>query len=236
MAEDCALTGWGHTPECWEPLAELGMPVNGVAPPDLADPRPPEGAIARAAGHLPEELGILMGWSLGGLVALEARQRCEGLVLIATPPSFLARPRYPAGMAEATFAEFRAGVASDPRAALRRFYALQFQGDAAPRGHWGGWRDRILDWNRSADALLGWLDALAGTDLTERPPALQGPTLIVHGEADPVVDAVATEFFAERGPDVQVRRIPGAGHAPHISHPEEVAEAIGRFVRYIAGW
>lgn len=236
MAEDRALAGWGHTGECWEPLAELGMPVHGDSPADLAVPEPATEAIPAAASALPAELGILMGWSLGGLVALEARERCQGLVLIGTPPSFLARTHYPAGMAEADFREFRAGVAADPAAALRRFYALQFQGDQAPRKLWGPWRDRILDLGRPAVVLLGWLDALAAADLTAAPPRLEVPTLVVHGEADPLVDPVATEFFAGLGPEVSVRRIPGAGHAPHISHPEEVGEAVGRFVRYIAGW
>lgn len=236
MAEDRALAGWGHNAACWDPLTELGLPVHGEPPAELAEPDPARDAIARAGAGLPEELGILMGWSLGGLVALEAQARCEGLVLIATPPSFLARASYPAGMAEATFREFRAGVATDPQAALRRFYALQFQGDEAPRSQWGAWRETVLDRQRPAAALLGWLDALAGSDLTAAPPALGAPTLVLHGDADAVVDPVAAEFFAELGPDVQVRRIPGAGHAPHISHPDEVAEAIGRFVRYIAGW
>ena len=236
MAEDRALAGWGHSAACWGPLAELGLPLHGEATADLAEPDPPADAIARAGARLPAELGILMGWSLGGLVALEARARCEGLVLIATPPSFLARARYPAGMAEATFREFRAGVATDPQTALRRFYALQFQGDQALRSQWGAWRDTVLDQQRPASALLGWLDALAVADLTAAPPSLAVPTLVLHGEADAVVDPAATDFFAELGPQVQVRRIPGAGHAPHISHPDEVAEAIGRFVRYIAGW
>lgn len=212
------------------------MPVNGTEPARLASPEPLATAVARAAGNLPQDLGILMGWSLGGQIAYRAHSRCAGLVLIATPPSFLARPSYPAGMAEEVFREFRAAVAADPGSALQRFFALQFRGDEADRRQWAAWRDAVLDWQRPAEDLVGWLDVLAATDLATDPDPLTVPTLVVHGEGDQVVDPAATQFFAGLGADVTVRPIAGAGHAPHISHPEEVAEAIGRFVRYVAGW
>ena len=89
--------------------------------------------LARAVSpHVPQGAAVL-GWSLGGMVALElARSRpgdLAALVLIATTPCFLARDDWPAGMKPGVLDGFAAGLARDYRRSLSNFLALQTWGD-----------------------------------------------------------------------------------------------------------
>jgi pimeloyl-[acyl-carrier protein] methyl ester esterase len=237
-----ALAGWGHRVGAWDELAATGLdldaralpghePGDGIAPGDCS--------LAAGAERVAGDWDLLLGWSLGGLAVLEAlrsgRARTRALVLIATPPAFLASPAHPAGMDPAVFAEFRDGLAGDPLATLRRFHALQFHGDRAPRSVWAPARvrDRRLALEADPAVLAAWLAVLAGADLTPAPPELTVPTLVLHGAADRVVDPAAADFFAGCGDRVTTRILPGAGHAPHIAHPEETGSHIADFRHHL---
>jgi pimeloyl-[acyl-carrier protein] methyl ester esterase len=236
------MAGWGHTAEAWERLTVTGTEVHGLALPghEPGGDHHPERSLAAAGQALAGDWEVVAGWSLGGLAALEALRlgtiRPRGLVLIATPPSFLARPSYPAGLAPDLLADFRSGLAADARATLQRFYALQFRGDRAPRSLWASasTRDRFLALAAEGTALARWLDVLAEADLTAAPPVLDLPVLVLHGDADAVVDPAALDFFAGYGARVTTHLIEGAGHAPHIAHAEETGNRIGEFVRDLA--
>jgi len=55
----------------------------------------------------------------------------------------------------------------------------------------------------------------------DRRAALSGiavPTLVVHGERDRIVPVGAARFLAAQLPNAQLELVPGAGHAPFLSH------------------
>jgi pimeloyl-ACP methyl ester carboxylesterase len=65
-------------------------------------------------------------------------------------------------------------------------------------------------------------------------PAVRAPALVVMGGADPDFPDPAAEArrTAERlGGPARVLLVPGAGHYPHLQHPEEVVPAIVDFLR-----
>ncbi|SCX92454.1 alpha/beta fold hydrolase [Thiohalorhabdus denitrificans] len=239
-----AVAGWGHTPACWERLQPEGVELTGNALPGHAaaegEPVPGGPDLRAAANALAGDWGLLLGWSLGGLAALEAVRsgavRPRGLVLLATPPSFLARATYPAGLDSTVFRRFRDGLDQDPAGTLRRFYALQFQGDRAARSAWAptAIRDRLLAAGTAPSVLTGWLEVLGEADLTAEPPRLDLPVLVLHGSGDAVVDPAAVEFFLGCGPGVRAHIVRGAGHAPQITHPEETGQQIAGFARDLA--
>ncbi len=86
--------------------------------------------------HVPADAAWL-GWSLGGLVALElARQqpgRARALVLVATTPRFLAGPDWEHGLQPEILDTFTQGLAGDYRATVQNFLALQTRGDERAR-------------------------------------------------------------------------------------------------------
>ncbi|HKL77625.1 MAG TPA: alpha/beta fold hydrolase [Gammaproteobacteria bacterium] len=235
-----AIAGWGHGPAAWEPLAGTGLEFAARALPGLApgdSVAPADCTLTAAAERLAGDWDLLLGWSLGGLAAVEAiRQgiaRARGLVLIGTPATFLAGADHPAGLDPEVLADFRTGLAAAPHKTLRRFYALQFQGDTAPRATWAGGRDHFLATAAEPAVLAGWLEVLAAADLRAEPPALPLPVLALHGAADPIVDPAAADFLAGCSPAGQAQLVAGAGHAPHIAHAEETGKRIAEFAHQL---
>jgi pimeloyl-[acyl-carrier protein] methyl ester esterase len=124
---------------------------------------------------------------------------------------------------------FTAAAATDPLAALRRFAALLNQGD-----------DRARDITRQLTALLGariddsatlaaGLAELRDSDLRKSAVAVRLPTLLVHGERDPLMPLAAGRWLAEHMPDARLEIFSGAAHAPFLSQPDRFAEMLQQF-------
>jgi pimeloyl-[acyl-carrier protein] methyl ester esterase len=70
---------------------------------------------------------------------------------------------------------------------------------------------------------------LRDTDLRLALPHLTQPSLVIHGASDTLTPAAAGAWLAKTLPHAQHIELASAAHAPHLSHAEEVAAAIGRF-------
>jgi pimeloyl-[acyl-carrier protein] methyl ester esterase len=78
-------------------------------------------------------------------------------------------------------------------------------------------------------ALTAGLAILHDTDLRVELPQLRQPTLVLHGALDTLTPPAAGAWLAETLPHTQHIELARAAHAPHLSHGEDVAAAIGRF-------
>ena len=172
----------------------------------------------------------LLGWSLGGqlALALAARQPASlgRLVLIASTPCFVARPDWPAGMAPADFARFAEDLLADPAGLVKRFLALQSLDDPRARlslrqiqqaGRWS-----VPD----PSCLQGGLDILADLDLRGQLAQVTAPTLLIQGGRDRVVRPAAADHLQAALPTAQLLSLPRLGHAPFLSDPQGCALAI----------
>lgn len=236
------LHGWGMTPTIWNGLRICLSPRSFEAPP-LPGHQPgaalPAAATLSAWGDalldgLPQRF-VLGGWSLGAMIALDlARrhpERIAHLVLFGATPSFVQRPETrttPAWAHALTRDEvdgFRSSFAQAPEATLRRFLALQLQGEPRRRGviHSLG-RAVSIDYDT---ALLGdGLELLAHADLRESIAGIATPTLLIHGEDDPLMPPAAGAWLAEHLPDARLVRLQHCGHAPFVTRPEACAPLI----------
>ena len=182
------LHGWALHGGMWGPwVDELARRarLHFIDLPGHGRSRWPEGAatlrdLARAVSpHVPQGAAVL-GWSLGGMVALElARSRpgdLAALVLIATTPCFLAREDWPAGMNPGVLDGFAAGLAGDYRRTLSNFLALQTWGDENATQALRSLRAN-LDAHGEPDpqALTAGLDILRTADLREALSAIAIP-------------------------------------------------------------
>ena len=83
------------------------------------------------AHQLPDN-AMLLGWSLGGQVAMRAAldhpHKVKRLVLLASTPKFVATADWERGMAAADLQDFGAALLAEPQAALLRFLSLQTRG------------------------------------------------------------------------------------------------------------
>lgn len=239
--------GWGMSAGVWdelpaaltarfEPLA-LNLPGHGGAP--FAPEQWSLDHWARAcldqAAARGAEQAVWVGWSLGGLVALQAARlapkRVRALVPVAATPRFTRAADWQVAMPEATLAAFHDGLRADPAGVLERFLALQVRGQADARGLLRRLK-AVLAARPAPDpaALAQGLQLLAEEDLRGPLPDLRPPTLWLFGERDTLVPAAVAERVGLLMPEARVRMIAGAAHAPWLSHGEACAAALNAFL------
>lgn len=175
------------------------------------------------------------GWSMGGAVALHAAhlapQRIPAVAMIAATPRFVAAGDWPNGMPVDAFATFEAGLATDWRGTVDRFLALEAFGleDARERMR----QLRTLAMARGAPSprvLAEGLCLLETTDLRPALSAMPMPSLWMAGRRDRVVSPQAMQSAAALAPTAQFVQIERAGHAPFLTHADEVAAALTGFL------
>ena len=191
-------------------------------------------AVADAVSRLPDAAAgplTVLGWSLGGAVAMHwARaepERVNRLILTGATPCFVAQPDWPHAMAMATLRQFGDELAVSYRLTLQRFVALQVQGSEHARAVLGQLRTELFARGEpSRVALRDALELLASTDLRADVAAIRQPTVVISGARDTLTPPEAGEWLARTLPHASFRLIPGAAHAPFLSHPESFLSAI----------
>jgi pimeloyl-[acyl-carrier protein] methyl ester esterase len=235
------LHGWGMRPAVFDGLATILSPRHTVHPLPLPgyDGAPATSAYAldevaaAVAARAPGKCAVA-GWSLGAQVALawaRARpQQIGRLVLVSATPCFVQRDDWPAAMPPAVFDAFADLVRTDAAAALRRFIALQAQGDAAA-GQVARTLGAALEGpSPRAHALENGLRILRETDLRGTLDAIETRTLLIHGERDRLVPTGAAEYLAAALPHASLERVPYAAHAPFVSDPRDVGRRMLEFL------
>lgn len=185
------------------------------------------------ARQLPEG-ATLLGWSLGGQVAMRAAldhpHKIARIVLLASTPKFVAAGGWERGMAPVDLEEFGEALLADPQVTLLRFLSLQTRGMPGQKTLLQQLRQTLLAAPAArSEALAGGLAILRDTDLRDELARLVQPALILHGALDTLAPPSAGAWLAEHLPYAQHIEFGRAAHAPHLSHGAEVAAAIVRF-------
>lgn len=233
--------GWGMNARVFDALAGLlandfdvrafDLPGHGGRA-TLAD-NTLQGWADDLARQLPDSAWLL-GWSLGGQVAmrtaLDHPHKISRLILLSSTPKFVATEAWTRGMATADLADFGAALVADPEATLLRFLSLQTRGMAGQKALLQQLRQMLQATPVArSEALAAGLAILRDTDLRAELPRLTQPTLVLHGALDTLTPPAAGTWLAETLPVVQHIEFARAAHAPHLSHAEAVATAIAYF-------
>lgn len=239
------IHGWGVGRPAWQPLSQalaLQCDVHWVDLPGYGTEPARADSFADTARRLVDALpeGItLCGWSLGALLALQAAHqaahRVGGLVLIGATPSFTQRAGWPHAQPATLLETFAQAVDHHPASALQRFVALSNQGDvhakAANRTLWQALAAQPL---AQHDALLQGLAWLRDVDLRDQIEAVALPTLLIHGDQDPLMPLAAAQWLQGRLKHSQLDVIHGAAHAAFLHAPDKIAKTIGDYCHAIA--
>lgn len=233
------LHGWGMHAGIWGDWTKdfqacaLDLPGHGRRP------RPETmGSLAELAADAVatvDQPAVWLGWSLGGLVAMRAAldfpERVQALVLVGCSASFVGRDDWPCGMDPAVFRGFAEGLKVDHRATLNRFTALEVHGSEGAREHLAEIRRRMHQCAPPAPAALHQgLALLEHTDLRAALARIPQATLLIGGERDRLVSPAAIAATATLLPRAAVAMIPGAGHAPFLSHAHAFTALLRRFM------
>lgn len=194
-------------------------------------------AVVDALAHTFDAEGELdvLGWSLGGLVALAwARAqpgRVRRLVLVGTSPRFVAGDGWPHAMAPVTLQRFADELRVAYRPTLQRFLTLQVQGSDDGKATLAALRHALHARGTPDPSVLSdALEVLGGADLRDAIPGIGQRTLVVAGDRDTLAPLGASRWLAAALPRATLVEIPGAAHAPFLSHPDAFVAAVLPFL------
>ena len=234
------IHGWGMNAEVFRPLVDSWTGRYRVVTPNLpgyagSDPGDDdfEQQLADLAARVPD--GYLAGWSLGGLYAMGLARRYParypGLLLIASNPCFVQRPRWQAAMPREYFTEFAEALARDWQATIRRFIGLQLHGADNARTLIRRISNLVLAGGQpSPRALAFGLELLAGQDMRQSMAELEVPVMAILGRRDKLVPGALAEQLTLINPAIRVECLARSAHAPFLSHEAEFSELVDEFI------
>ena len=168
------------------------------------------------------------GWSLGGLVALQAAatrpDAATALAMLCASPRFVRGDDWRSGMSPEIFREFAAGLRDDYRGTLDRFLALEAFGSDDARGELRALRAALFARGEPAARVLAdGLGLLETTDLRPLLPALPRGSLWIAGRRDRLVAPRAMREAAALAPAARFHEVAHGGHAPFLTHADDIA-------------
>jgi pimeloyl-ACP methyl ester carboxylesterase len=218
--------GWGASGRVWEPqAADFGgrMPV--------LTPTVPVWEVDWFAEYLQGldlQDCLLVGWSLGGMMLLEALSRLTDpppnrLVLVGVAPVFTGRPDYPWGQPLAVVRAMRRALTKktknmkntkNPPPVLAEFAEQCLApGEAA----FASQAREAFAVPAAAGTLAAGLDYLLHQDLRPLLPRLPAGAVVIQGQADRIVDPAQGRLLQEQLPGAQLHLLPAAGHLPFLT-------------------
>jgi len=175
-----------------------------------------------------ENSQIIIGWSLGGLKAidlcLKRKNRIKALILVSSFAKFLKSDDYPHGLQTVLLWNLERKMKTDIVSGLRFFYNLMFNGSEP---HPIIKTLPIPDNNRVFEEL----NILKTEDKRAILDQIDVPTLIIHGDKDQIVPPASAKYLNENISGSELVMIPGTGHAPFLEEADIFNSIIRKFIK-----
>ena len=240
------LHGWGLNLRVWDGLASLlersfriimvDLPGHGRSEwnPKARTPAEQAWQIHATLGSLSDRYSLL-GWSLGGQIALDLAAAMPGsverLVLVATTPRFAASPDWPYGMPATALERMATQLRTNYKRTVSDFLELQVRGSTGAEKVLADLHASLFQHGEAhPKALVTGLTTLESSDLRPMLPQVRAQTLVVAGQYDRVTLPAASRALAEALPDARYVEIRRAAHAPFLSHTAEFADLVTEFL------
>jgi pimeloyl-ACP methyl ester carboxylesterase len=186
------------------------------------------GALVGDLEHLVRALNVprvaLVGWSMGGMLAIELAhrlgERASALALVGTSSG---------GTADAKrAAETKAAIAADFRGFVRQLAPSLFkEGAASPLLPWA-----VSQMQKTpAHAAAAWFDAALAADLRPTLKKLKVPTAVFQGRHDTLTPLAEAEEIAKLVKGAKLVVFEESAHAPHLEEPDKFNEALAKLLR-----
>lgn len=172
----------------------------------------------------------LLGWSLGATLALamaeRAPERVNRLILMAGNPHFIQTGDWP-GMADEVLDGFTRFLGQDAAQTLARFLALQVNGLAYGKPMLRHLKAALEQSPPpSSEVLQAGLRILKESDLRSVLGRCKQPVRLILGDRDRLVPSSLANCIATINSAVDVTVLQNAGHAPFLSHADQLSELI----------
>jgi len=211
------LHGWGATGQVWHQQAAYFKDRAEVLTPTIT--AWDAAWLSDYLSELPLESCVLMGWSLGGMLLVEALSGRKGagpggLVLAGVAPVFTRRPDYPLGQPPGVVRAMRRGLQNSPRQVLAEFAR---QCLALGENVYTDQTQAAFAFPAAVETLAAGLDYLLSRDLRPLLPGLPAGTVLIQGQEDRIVPPAQGEFLREQLSEARLYNLPGAGHLPFLT-------------------
>jgi malonyl-CoA O-methyltransferase len=234
------LHGWGCDSESWQPLLaqlqELGeviaIDLPGFGKSSGIDNFVLDAVVDHIAAQLPDGC-VLIGWSLGGMLAVQIaaryRSKVSRIITLATNVKFVASDNYAYAISEKTNHEFNSLFENNYHAALTLFSGLLAQGDINERALLK--KMRVLINSESVNQYWAQaLQLLANVDNRAAFAGLSQQGLHIFGGADALVPVTASSNLRLLNQTQIIQVVDHAAHAMHWSCPAIIFKSIEAFV------
>lgn len=245
------LHGWGLNLRVWDGLASVleksfrlicvDLPGHGRSAwnPKARTPAEQAWQIHATLTSLSDRYSLL-GWSLGGQIALDLAAAMPGsvdrLVLVATTPRFAAGPDWPHGMPASVLQKMAAQLRTNYKRTVNDFLELQVRGSVASEKVLADLQASLFAHGEAhPKALVSGLATLENSDLRPMLNLVRTPTLVIAGQYDRVTLPAASRALADALPNARFVEIRRAAHAPFLSHTTEFAALVTSFLQGDAG-
>lgn len=238
--------GFGCDQKMWEPVASTFGDRRVVLPDlvgfgasdiDAFDPV----RYSRLEGHAddmielidelelvaPVFIGHSVAAMIGVLVAKARPDLLSRLVLVGPSPRYIDTESYRGGFSHESIRELLDSLAED-FVAWSYTMAPVIAGNPDRPEHGHRLAETFCRSDRRAAELLARVTFLS--DNRADLPRVGVPTLILQCRQDPIAPEVVGEYVCDRIPGSEFVLLDATGHCPHLTAPEETAEAIRRFV------
>ena len=179
--------------------------------------------------HLFEKPVVLVGWSMGGMLAsLYASRHPEnvaGVVTLSSNACFVKNDSWPTAMEPAIFAGFQAGLAQDCAATLQQFTMLCSAGSENRKTRMQELQSMMAETEQESAILQCMLQLLGSIDLRSVLADIRCPVVHVLGKNDALVPESAAEQLGETYPRHRVHLVNG-GHCFFMDDPSLVVREI----------
>jgi pimeloyl-[acyl-carrier protein] methyl ester esterase len=238
------LHGWGLNGAVWDSIVEPLAAFYTLHIVDLPGHGQSSHIAAATADEMVNTLDSLfasidsthvLGWSLGGQVALALAQRhptkIQSLILVATTPKFVATVDWPHGIKANVLGDFAKRLSTNYAATIRNFLTLQALNQDQIRPTIALLQKSVLARGApNIENLMHGLNILAETDLRAMVSHINQPALVFQGDHDALTPELAAQWLSDNMPNAHYHLIPHAAHAPFLSHLEEFLRAVKGFI------
>lgn len=237
------LHGWGFQSNIWRdfiPHLNKKFSIITIDLPGFGQSPLPEETLSlelmtqHVLKKLPES-SVLVGWSLGGLVAMniaaQHSNRITHLITFASTPKFVASDDWP-GMSPSLLDQFHHSLQMDYQATLQQFTLLQFYGSNTDRSIIQATKQLMTNSTPPSErALKEALSILKETDLRKELEKIECPQHHIYGRCDTLVPEKTAEKISGYAKAAKTTVLPKLSHAPFLSNPKLCAEHIESFLK-----
>ncbi len=178
---------------------------------------------------------IIVGWSLGGAIAIKIAEKlgaaARGLVLCGFSPVFKKSARNPRGVPRAAINKLKLRLARSVSAALKEFVKLLLYSQKGSE-HYNAFSGLVENHigEDKKDALLFTLSLLENGDYTNDVTDIKVNTLVIQGGEDRLCHKEAAKSMSAQIKGCKFAIIDDASHAPFFTDPDRFNDIIKEFL------